>query len=233
MTPRFNAFFRIYDLPQSHLKPGFQLRSQHACAAATPHTRCTCLLPPVSFWWRHGHLPLPGKAQCLCFLPSTVINVLRASASRLHAPRGKRARLEGPGPQAQADYCSFLTVGFWALSASRHSETTLLCLKPLEPASECPGSVPGRGLRAGARQGFRLWPLRETQALVAAWCFWISHRNVHFLAFGRIRFHTQTEPVLGVGGRVYPKMYEYAHQGLRYWMLLDKLLKCFSAQLVA
>lgn len=45
--------------------------------------------------------------------------------------------------------------------------------------------------------------------------------------------YTDRASIGGVGGGVYPKMYEYAHQGLRYWMLLDKLLKCFSAQLVA
>lgn len=35
------------------------------------------------------------------------------------------------------------------------------------------------------------------------------------------------------GGGVYPKYMNIHDWGLRYWMILDKLLNCFSAQLVA
>lgn len=98
MTPHFNASFRIYDPPQSHLKPCSKLHRQlGGRTACRPYTS-----PLLAFLFGGGsprlhHRSLLWKAQCLCFPPSTVINVLQvinvlgalAPSSRFQAPRGK------------------------------------------------------------------------------------------------------------------------------------------------
>lgn len=109
MTPHPSASFRIYDPPLSHVKPrskllrrvGGRAANSHACAAATLHAHVPPFFAAPFRWGRSSlhHLPLLGRAECLCFLPCTVTNVLGALVPRLQAPHStwKRASLEGPG----------------------------------------------------------------------------------------------------------------------------------------
>lgn len=193
MTPHFNASFRISDFPQKSFQAS--LSTAQPARMRRGHTA-----PRLRACPSLGFLPVAGRhlpLRCLCCLPSAAINVLGALASRFPAPRGKGPEQGAPGNTPRAT-----TVLSW----QGHSE---LCQLPDIRRPHCPvdsppsrpagaqAPLPGPGLRAGARRDFRPWPLRETQALVAAWCFWISHQNVHFLAFWRIQFHTHTEPVSG------------------------------------
>jgi len=163
MTPHFNASFRVSDFPPKSFQA--PLPSAQPARMRRGHTAPRLRARPssVSYRWRRRHLPLQGKARCLCRLPSTVINVLGALASRFPAPRGR-----GPERGAQGHGCSFWTARseLRRLPDARGPHCSAGG-RPRRPAAARAPS-PGPGLRAGARRDSRPWPLRDTQALVAA-----------------------------------------------------------------
>lgn len=83
MTSHFNAFFRIYDPPQSNLKPGFKLHRQvggHVANMPAPQPPCTqamCAPFLVSSRWWHSWPSLPASA-----------GEDAAPASSLHSDKG-------------------------------------------------------------------------------------------------------------------------------------------------
>lgn len=223
MTPHFSASLRIYDPPYSLFKTLALSCTDRLAAAQATHA----LQPQCA---QATHVSSPGRPPQTSPPPSA----RKGLGSQVPRSTWKGAWPEGPRVTSPGPLPSVLPAQFWAPSACRHPQTALLCFKPLEQTSECPGSVPGGGLRGGARQNFRPRPLAEKQALVAAWCFLMPKKSPKFCSLLRIPEDSvsYTDRASIWRGSV-SKIYEYTHQGLRYWLILYKLLKCFSAQLVA
>lgn len=160
MTPHSNASCRIYDHPQSHVKPCFQLAAPPVrMRLASLHTGHPHLL---GWGTAHRVASVLGGAWCLCFLPSTVISVLRAWARGVTCSQGLTAVL---------GWKASLTTTLCSAGLFQSSATTWLRVQALGRAGQqCPGSVPGGGLGAGP--DLRLRPVLGKQALVAAGCCW-------------------------------------------------------------
>lgn len=145
--------------------------------------------------------PLLGKTRLL-HPPSTVINVLTALAPRIHGPHGNSLTR---GPWGTGPGLLLFLPDSGILSSVRFQTVgahTALC-KTLKQAGQHPGSGPEQSVRAGARRDPDCGLFWKSRHLWRPDASGLSCRNVRFLAFQRILFHTQTEPVFG--GGAYPK----------------------------
>lgn len=159
---------------------------------------------------------------------------LPAPGSRLHVAKGLTGGTGVPGPGLLLFFLDSVILS--SVSFQTLGDHTALFQTP-RAGQRVPRLSSRTRPRSWGKADFMLQPLAEKQALVAAWCFWAtslagaeevtetftsSHSRgfcfIHRASFWR--------------GSV-SKIYEYIHQGLRYWMILYKLLSCFSAQLVA
>lgn len=178
------------------------------------------------------HLPLLGKAQGLGFLPS---DDQRLQGVGFQAPC-ERPVLEGPwvpGPtllvfpdrgvlgsvsfQTLGDHTALFKVPRAGRRVARLSSRTRPrgCRAGLQTLASCrkAGTCGGRML-LGTSSLADAEGVTGTFPSLTPRGFCLMHRA-------------------GFGRRSVSKIYEYTHQGLRYWMILYKLLKCFSAQSVA
>lgn len=201
MTPHSNASCRIYDPPQSHVKPCFQLAAPPVrMRLASLHTGHPHLL---GWGTAHRVASVLGGAWCLCFLPSTVISVLRAWARGATCSQGQTAVL-GWKASLTTTLCS---AGLWALPELG------------DHLAPCPS--PGAGGPAVPRLGSGRRPRGRAGPQTAACSGKAGTCGGRLLLVGQVPggrgSGSYTECIWR--GSV-SKIYEYTHQSLRYWMIL-------------
>lgn len=212
---------------------------------ATLHKGRACLLSPrfllvvalPAFEW---HSRPSSGTPGFCHLPSTVANASGALVPRFQAPhsRGKGPFWlgpRGPGPSLLL----FLDSGIL-------SSISFQTLGDHSALSEIPGAGQ-RSPRRRSRAGPPSWGEAGLQTAAfcgkAGTCGGLMLCNCS-LPDADAEEVTQTFASSHSRGSCFTcrasfwrgsvsKIYDYTHQGLRYWMILYKLLKCFSAQLVA
>jgi hypothetical protein len=193
----------------------------------------------LHFVWRAAPWPSPHPSA----RTDTVINVFRrVVAPRLHAPceNGLPGGPEGNRPSG-VPLLLFLDSGILSSVSLQTVGGHTALFKTLRGGpwsprlgarTRLPGGMQGRLHRCPSPESRHLWPpdaLGDSGLPDGG----RNHWNLHFLeSRGLSLLSSQTEQVWG--GETYPKYMNIHHQDLRYWMILYyKLLKCFSAQLVA
>lgn len=229
-----SCFLRIYD--QSNLKPC--LKCDRALSAGT----CGCLKG-------HGCLlswggvpafttPSGRTGNWACFLLSTLASVLGRAAPLFATGRPSLEGLRVADPSKWVN----IALSYWASLSSvsfRTLRDQLLSSKPREEAGEghTQSRLPrlscwttGRFCRWRSPWSRHLWlPEALGDPILPDAEEVVTHP---LPGIQKSLFPSQTEWVLEEGW-VYPKYMIIYSQDLRYWMILYKLLKCLSAQLVA